>query len=110
VDFDAAASDIANVGKTFLVYMAPDELNGGILFTDDNEMRFGLIIIPDYAFGTEDMITQTYAEGIISLKEYLNNGGRVIASGKSGYLLEKWGIITAGTYDTSKLISSIDSD
>ena len=74
-------------------------LNGGI-------PRFGFLIIPDYILGTEEIIKSKLGEkGIKNIVDYFNKGGKIIANGKSGTLLEDFGLMTKGVYDRTKLLS-----
>ena len=72
-----------------------------------NVNKFDLLIIPDHVFGVDSIITKKYKEeGIAKIKQFIQNGGNIIASGKSGYLLEKWNIINP-IYNTEKYLTSI---
>ena len=72
-----------------------------------NVNKFDLLIIPDHVFGVDSIITEKFKEeGIAKIKQFIENGGNIIASGKSGYLLEKWGI-DSPNYNTEKYLTSI---
>ena len=104
--------DTKNTGKTALVMLNNTDISGNSsLFYPDGTNRYQLLIIPDIFQGSEDLITSSLgAVGIQKIINYLNQGGMVFASGKSGYLLEKWQILSAGTYNTNQLLSSVDSN
>ena len=88
------------------------ELNtNNLLFTNDGSNNFGLLIIPDHVYGSESVIENLLtSNGIQKIKTFIQQGGNVLASGKSGYLLEKWGILSEGSYDTSKFLYAKNSD
>ena len=93
--------------KTGVVYLNQTHMNNNGLFSEDNTNLFGLLIIPDHSLGSEELITANYTSKVINdIQTFINNGGTVIVSGKSGYLLEKWGILSRGTYRTDKILSS----
>ena len=95
--------------KGAVMYMTPEDILNNTLFTsnDNTKNEFGLLILADYIFGTDDdIISKITAEGIEKIKQFINQGGHVLTSGKSGYLLEKMGIINAGSYDVSKFLTS----
>ena len=93
--------------KTGIVYLNQTHMNNNGLFSDDGSNLFGLLIIPDHSLGSEELITTTYTSKVIDdIKKFISQGGSVIVSGKSGYLLEKWGILAQSTYKTDKLLSS----
>ena len=42
--------------------------------------------------------------------DYVNKGGMIFASGKSGYLTREMGDPSTGTYNTNQLLSSSDKN
>ena len=76
-----------------------------------DENNFGLLIIPDHVFQTEDIIINAWgSEGIQKIKDFINDGGNILATGKSGYILEKLGIISNGLYKTDKYLYYFNSN
>ena len=104
--------DVKNAGKTALVMLNNTDIaTNNALFMADGSNKYQLLIIPDIYLGSEDLITTTLGtNGIQKLINYVNQGGMIFTSGKSGYLLEKWKILTAGTYNTNQLLSTSDSN
>ena len=79
-------------------------INGNLL--NERIPRFGILIIPDYTLGTEEIIKSRLGEkGIENIVEFYNKGGKIIVNGKSGTLLEDFGLMTKGVYDRTKLLS-----
>ncbi|MCQ2816191.1 MAG: hypothetical protein MJ252_02885 [archaeon] len=92
---------------TNIVYIGPEDISNGILESDDGSVRIGILVIPDCVLDSYDQINNMLgSSGITKITNFIKNGGNVIVSGKSGYLLEKWGIINAGTYDTQYTLTS----
>ena len=76
-----------------------------------DENNFGLLIIPDNVFQTEDIIINAWgSEGIQKIKDFINDGGNILATGKSGYILEKLEIISNGLYKTDKYLYYFNSN
>jgi len=51
----------------------------------------------------EDIILRAWEQkGIDKIINFVNQGGNVLATGKSGFLLEKLGLIEEGSYITDK--------
>ncbi|KAJ3426543.1 hypothetical protein M0812_26109 [Anaeramoeba flamelloides] len=68
---------------------------------------YGLFILPDIARDSEDRIIELLGEtGKSRIQSYVENGGTILASGKSGYLLEKLGLIVEGTFDAEKTLQA----
>jgi len=101
-------ADYKNNGKTALVYLNPDDFKTtDLLFLPDGAPRFQMIIIPDHLTAAHELITQKLSPaGISNIKLYLDRGGFILASGKSGFLLEFWNILPQGMYDTTQLMTS----
>ena len=69
--------------------------------------QFDLLIIPDYLPEYELIIKEKFTENVKNqIKAFVNNGGHILASGLSGYLLEISEIIDSGTYMTDKFLVS----
>ena len=68
--------------------------------------RFGILVIPDYKLGTDGIILSRLGkQGIQNIIDFFDKGGRIIVNGKSGTLLEDFGLMTKGMYDRTKLLS-----
>ena len=88
---------------------ATDILNGTLYDSTTNQLKFKLLIIPDYLSGNEETIfSSNYltAQARSVIKKFQELGGNIITSGKSGYLLEKIGLIPEGTYDPKFLLQT----
>lgn len=100
-----------NPSKGATVLYNHTELLDNGLFDDDGNNAFGLVIFPDHVAGSEDKILKLFKQtGIDMFKKFVSQGGQILATGKSGYLLEKMGILQDGSYDTSKFLLSKESD
>ena len=81
-----------------------DVINGNLL--NDGVPRFGFLIIPDYILGTDSIIiSKLTQQGINNIVDFYNKGGKIIVSGKSGTLLEDFGLMKKGVYNRKKLLS-----
>ena len=80
-----------------------DILNETLFDPKTNQLKFKLLIISDYLTGNEDTILEKYitSNAINIISKFRELGGHIIASGKSGYLLEKMGLIESDIYDNS---------
>jgi hypothetical protein len=79
------------------------------LFDSNNQLKFKLLIIPDYLTGNEETIfSSNYLteEAVEVIKKFRDLGGNIITSGKSGYLLERMELIPSGTYDKNYLLQT----
>ena len=88
---------------------AADILNQTLFDSTTKQLKFKLLIVPDYLTGNEETIfSANYLknEAVEVIKEFRNLGGNIITSGKSGYLLEKMGLIPSGTYDKDFLLQT----
>ena len=108
-EFEVYVKNEPNKGAVSLIY--PSDLNKDILFDKNGKNAFGLLIIPDFVHGTQEIINEKLTqEGINKIKKFVEQGGNILVSGKSGYLLEVWGIIESGSYNTDLfLISSAEN-
>ena len=98
---------LKNSSKTYIIRINETSINEGKLISEDGYPRFGILIIPDYKLGTDGVIKKLLSnKGIENLKNYYNKGGYIIATGKSGTLLEDFNFISKGLYDRTKLFSS----
>ena len=100
----------ANPTKTYATKInETDVINGNLL--NNGLPRFGFLIISDYLLGTEDLIKSKLGEqGIQNIKNYYNQGGKIIVNGKSGTLLEDFGLMKKGVYNRKKLLSMNTED
>ena len=86
---------------------AKDLLNETLYDKTTSQLKFKLLIIPDYLSENEKTIfSNNYinAEAINVLNKFRELGGNILVSGKSGYLLEKIGLIPEGTYDKNFIL------
>ena len=98
-----------NKGAVFLI--SPTILKDSKFSFRNEENNFRLIIIPDHVFQTEDIIINAWGtEGVQKIKDFIDDGGNVLATGKSGYILEKLGIISNGFYKTDKYLYYFDQN
>lgn len=108
------------LGKSeFLSYKASNPLVGGVvfvnhldiinkvLFNSDGTNAINLLILPDHVAGSDSRIISLLTEtGISYIKKFVNQGGEILATGKSGLLLEYFGLLNKDSYDTSKFLFS----
>ena len=93
--------------KGIVMLISPDILNNKNFVFKNDANKFGLLIIPDHVIYTEDIIKNALKDsGIKKIKEFVDNGGNILATGKSGFLLEKLGIVNNGFYKTDKYLYS----
>ena len=96
-----------NPNKGVVAFFNHTELLNNSLFNDDGSNAFSLLIIPDHIAGSEDLIIERFTEtGVEMIKNYVDNGGQILVGGKSGYILEKIGLVPEGSYDTSHFLMS----
>ena len=89
--------------------ITPSILNDNNFLFQNGENNFKLLIIPDHVIETEDLILKAWgASGIQKIKDFVNKGGNILATGKSGYILEKIGLIVSGSYKTGKFLYYLD--
>lgn len=100
-----------NPQKSGVAFYNHTEIINDGLFSEDGTNLIGFLIIPDHVLGSDSMIDELLTEtGINKIKQFVKNGGTILVSGKSGYLLEKWGILETGTYRTDKLLTTTNAD
>ena len=96
--------------KGNILMITPDILNNKDFVFKNGENNFELLIIPDHVIETEDLILNAWGtEGIKKITDFINDGGNVLAMGKSGYILERLGLISEGSYKTDKFLFYLDS-
>ena len=86
-----------------------DILNETLYDPRTNQLKFKLLIVPDYLSGNENTIfSSNYLtnDAIDVIKKFRDLGGNIITSGKSGYLLEKMGLVPSGTYDKDFILQT----
>ena len=97
----------AHPEKTFVTWINETEINNNKLI-NDGLPRFGILIVPDYLLGAESIIkTKLNKNKII---DYYNKGGIIFVSGKSGILLQDFGLIAKGTYNQNYLVTVDTND
>ena len=96
--------------KTYATKINETEVIKGNLL-NNGLPRFGFLIISDYLLGTEDIIISKLGEtGIKNIVNYYNAGGKIIVNGKSGILLEDFGLMAKGVYNRKKILSINKAD
>ena len=91
--------------KTVNTYINETAIINGALM-NEGLPRFGILIIPDYIAGYENIIlSKLNTSGINKIKEYYQNGGIIFATGKSSALLEDFGLIPKNTYNRNYFLS-----
>ena len=99
-----------NTKKTYVTWVNETEVKNGALM-NEGLPRFGIVIVPDYRTGSDQIILSKYGKtGIEKINEFYNNGGVFFVTGKSGILFEDFGLITKGTYNRSSLLSINTND
>ena len=99
----------AKPNKGQILMITPSILNDNNFLFQNGENNFKLLIIPDHVIETEDLILKAWgASGIQKIKDFVNKGGNILATGKSGYILEKIGLIVSGSYKTGKFLYYLD--
>ena len=95
-----------NPSKGAVVRVSGTDIKNDILFdSETNQLKFKLLIVPDYLSKNEETILNEdnlnclNNEAITKINQFRELGGNIITSGKSGYILELMGIIPSGTYD-----------
>lgn len=102
-------SSTSNAGKTALVYVTPSDLSSAsnFLLTSTGDPLFQLLIVPDHFTGSAAAITSSLgSNGVNNLVAYVAAGGQVFSSGKSGYLLQTWGLLPNNLYQTDSVVQS----
>ena len=98
-----------NPNKGAIVRVSAVDILNETLFDSNNQLKFKLLIIPDYLTGNEETIfSRNYLtdEAVEVIKKFRDLGGNIITSGKSGYLLERMELIPSGTYDKNYLLQT----
>ena len=103
-----------NPSKGAVVRVSGNDIKNDILFdNDENQLKFKLLIVPDYLSKNEETILKEdnlNNDAIDKIKKFRELGGNIITSGKSGYLLELMGIIPSDTYDKDFVLRTKDSE
>ena len=93
-----------------VVRLSPaDILNNTLYDKDSEQLKFKLLIIPDYVIGNEETIlarSNFNSDAVEIIRKFRDLGGNIITSGKSGYLLELMGIIEDGVFDHETMLYS----
>ena len=107
-DFESFQTNYTSKGAVVL-FNDTELLKENSLYDEKTNInKFDLLIVPDHIFGVDSIIMNKLTnEGIEKIKKFASNGGNILASGKSGYLLQLWGIIDP-VYNKEKYLTSID--
>ena len=96
---------LKDTSKTYVTRINETEVIKGSLL-NGVAPRFGILIIPDYKLGTDDIIKSKLGEtGKKNIIDFYNRGGKIFVTGKSGTLLEDFGLMTKGVYNRTQLLS-----
>ena len=91
--------------KGNILMITPEILKDANFKFRSAENNFELLIIPDHMIDMEKRILDAWGEdGIQKIKDFRNTGGNILTTGKSGYILEKLGLLSEGTYKTDNLL------
>ena len=90
-------------GSPLLVEVNTDDIKNGAL-----NYNISLLVLPDFVLTQIELVNSKLSDDVVSIiKEYISNGGNLIVTGKSGYLLEtRFGLLNKGSYDTKHLLTS----
>ena len=101
---------LKNPSKGAVVKVSAEDLLNKTLYDPDNsQLKFKLLIVPDYLTANEETIfSNKYLtnKAVEVIKTFRDLGGNIISFGKSGYLLEMMRILPEGTYDKNFAIGS----
>ena len=96
--------------KGNILMITPAILNDKDFSFKKEDNNFQLLIIPDHVIQTQDIILKAWGpEGIKKIEDFIDDGGNILTTGKSGYILEKLGLISNGLYKTDKYLYYQDS-
>ena len=91
--------------KGNILMITPEILKNKNFKFKSEENHFELLIIPDHIIDMEDKILNAWGnDGIQKIINFRNSGGNILTTGKSGYILEKLGLLSDGTYKTDYLL------
>ena len=94
--------------KGNILMITPEILKNKNFKFKSEENHFELLIIPDHIIDMEDKILNAWGnDGIQKIINFRNSGGNILTTGKSGYILEKLGLLSDGTYKTDYLLRYI---
>ena len=97
----------SNQNKGAITLFNCDDINNNGLFNNDGTNAIGLIIFPDHVALSENRIIEKFTDkGIQKIKKYIEQGGQILVTGKSGLLLEKMNLLPKGSYDNTKMLLS----
>ena len=99
-----------NPQKTFTTLINETDIQKGFLMNEQLP-RFGILIIPDFFLSAQvdAILGKLKQNGIDKIKEFYNKGGIIFATGKSGVLLEEFGLVKKNTYNR-KLVLLAEGD
>ncbi|MCQ2817170.1 MAG: hypothetical protein MJ252_07885, partial [archaeon] len=98
-----------NPSKALFVYLDHTDIGKKILIDENGLLRFKYLIIPDHLMGAETMITSYFESSgaKAAIIDYVNKGGKLLVSGKSGVILENMGLMPSGTFNKRLLLYSL---
>ena len=106
-ELETFRSSKPNKGQILLI--SPEILKDTNFTFINEKNHFGLIIIPDHVFQTEEIIIKAWGtDGTKKIKDFIDVGGNILATGKSGLILEKLGLISEGLYKKDKYVYYLD--
>ena len=97
---DFLKSKKSNPMKTYSTLINETEIQKGALM-NEKLPRFGILIITDFYVNAEvqAILGKLGQNGINKIKEFYNNGGVIFATGKSGVLMEEFGLMNKNSYN-----------
>ena len=91
--------------KGNILMITPEILKDKNFKFRSEENNFELLIIPDHMIDMEERILNAWgSDGQQKIKDFRNTGGNILVTGKSGYILEKLGLLSEGSYKTDNLL------
>ena len=99
--------------KGAVVRISDKDILNNVLFDPLTEqLKFRLLIFPDYLTANEMTMLELYLNEEVcrTIKKFRELGGHIITSGKSGLILELIGLLPEGTFNTTITIHTKDKE